>query len=142
MNRPLPPIQKFLIAGLILAFVAFFADLLFDHTMHYISYFLSVLFLFGGMQTIVMNVTQVREAHRQGQNAVWHQQPELLVGIVVLFGAFYLFIFAVANTPLLFPKAKIVLTILEIISIIPLILLIRAGFFSVKRRRERNRGQE
>lgn len=137
MNRPLPLIQKILIVGLILAFLAFFADLLFDRTKHYTFYLLSVWLLFGGLQTIAVGVAQVREVRRQGQNAIWHQQPGLLVGIVVLFSAFYSFIFTLANTTLPSAKVDAVSTAIIIISIIPFYLLIRAAFYWLKRGRER-----
>lgn len=113
------------------------ADFLFDHSLRYIPYAGLVFSCCVGLQILIIGLKQVDEVRGQGQEAVWHRQPAVLIGIVILFGAFFWLMSAVIDVRLPHAIVNSINIVLLVIGIIPYFLFIRAIFFGVKNMRGR-----
>ncbi|MGB8343538.1 MAG: hypothetical protein WCD86_01575 [Ktedonobacteraceae bacterium] len=141
MIRSLPPVQRILVIGLALTFIAFVADFIFDRSLLFAPYFVGAFAFFGGLQSIIVGIAEMREAHWQEHGVRWHQQPRILFGIVALFGAFLFPISIWANRTFSRTTVDRVNIAIVILCSIPLFLLFRALFYGVKRMSEDRRRQ-
>lgn len=124
--------QKILMGGMILALVVLATDFLFDRSLRYIPYAGLAFSCSVGLQILIIGLRQVDEVRGQGQDAVWHRQPAVLIGIVILFGAFFWLMSTVIDVRLPHATVDIINIVLLAIGIIPYFLFFRAIFFGVK----------
>lgn len=141
MNKPLSFLQKILIVGMIIGVIVLVAVPLLDSSLRYVPYAAFPLFCIVGINYIIVGIIHVQGANRQGQKAIWHQQPAILLGIVVLFGGALWVISTIANMTLSGASVNRIDIAILIIGIIPLFLFIRAIFYGA-RRRNGNRGRQ
>lgn len=136
MRQSYTPVEIALMIGFSLAMIAFATDVFFDHTMRYAAYLFAAAFLLSGLEALLVNARQIRTLQVKTQYLHWHQRPALLIGIVMLFNAFYWFVSPLVRIVFSASIANMIIIPIQFLSIIPFFLFIRAGFYWLKRRRE------
>jgi len=135
LNTSFQYVRWIFITGILLSFIAIIADYFLDPSHRTFHYVVAALFCFTGLHYLFVGLAHVYEARSQGQNAIWHQQPALLIGLFVLLGAFASFIYDGEGS--IFPQAiaDIVDTpLLVLLVIFSLLLFIRAIIYGIKKR--------